>query len=676
MNGMLVRMSMFASPAEVWCRRLAVVAGGLAALVLGACPARALSVKDYAVMLTASVQTNPLSITLAWLPHETPPAQYRVFRKLRSDADFGAPVALLSGGPLPRSFVDTNVLLGVGYEYKVDMGPARSEACRYGLIYSGAEISAVEFRGTILLVVERSVATNLATELDRLQQDLVGDGWSVVRRDVGRNDTVASVKQVILDQYQLDPQNVKSIFLFGHVPVPYSGALHPDGHSDHIGAWPADCFYGDVNGLWTDVATYITSDTPRPLANRNIAGDGKYDPSSVPGDGVELQVGRVDLSDLPAFTPRTETDLLRQYLAKDHNFRQAALSVQRRGLVDDQFGDPFGEGIAANGWRNFAPMFGTATTQVVAGPYFATLGGGSYLWSYAAGGGNFDQMAGVGRTADFAATDVQTVFTMLFGSYFGDWDTTNNLLRGALASSSYTLTSFWGARPNWFLHHLVLGAEIGYAAKLAQNNNGNLGPYFGGIDDVQDPAEDPPRAVHIALHGDPTLRMHPVVPATDLRGVSAKAVALDWQGSSELVVGYYVYRAAQPGGPFTRLSALPVQQTHFVDMQPLPSGATYMVRALKLEQTASGSYYNLSQGAFWTQAESDTLRMQRVMVQPDGAVQLIVSGPTSYPCALQFSVDLRDWTRAAMGTNTSGLLEFLDRDAVTSRFRAYRAVIP
>ena len=74
-------------------------------------------------------------------------------------------------------------------------------------------------------------------------------------------------------------------------------------HSNHVGAWPADVFYGDMAGAWTDssVSDSGASD-PR---NRNVPGDGKFDQSRLPFN-VELQVGRVDLANLPAF-PQSET---------------------------------------------------------------------------------------------------------------------------------------------------------------------------------------------------------------------------------------------------------------------------------------------------------------------------------------------------------------------------------
>src|SRR5205823_7657513 len=50
-------------------------------------------------------------------------------------------------------------------------------------------------------------------------------------------------------------------------------------------------------------------------------------------------------------------------------------------------------------------------------------------------------------------------------------------------------------------------------------------------------------------------------------------------------------------GPFTRLSGPLIKDTGFVDSNPPIGAATYMVRAVKLESTPSGSYFNSSQGA-------------------------------------------------------------------------------
>ena len=171
-------------------------------------------------------------------------------------------------------------------------------------------------------MVDDTHAPSLATELTRLQYDLVGDGWTVLRHDVARTSSVPSIKSLITADYNSDTSNVKAVFLFGHVPVPYSGDIAPDGHPDHEGAWPADAYYGDMDGSWTDTDVNDTgASDPR---NRNIPGDGKFD-QSLMASAIELQVGRVDLCNLPAF-PLSELELLRQYLDKNHNFRHRHLS--------------------------------------------------------------------------------------------------------------------------------------------------------------------------------------------------------------------------------------------------------------------------------------------------------------------------------------------------------------
>jgi hypothetical protein len=62
------------------------------------------------------------------------------------------------------------------------------------------------------------------------------------------------------------------------------------------------------------------------------------------------------------------------------------------------------------------------------------------------------------------------------------------------------------------------------------------------------------------------------------------------------VAGYHVYRS-DLGGHFARLTRMPIPGTSFSD--PEGSGAAnYMVRAVKLETSASGTYFNPSQGTF------------------------------------------------------------------------------
>ena len=93
-----------------------------------------------------------------------------------------------------------------------------------------------------LLLCDSSITTDIAANLQRLYADLVGDGWKVVRMDVSRSDNphdAVWVKSKIQQVYA-EQADLKQVLIIGHVPVPYSGNIFPDGHSNHIGAWPAD----------------------------------------------------------------------------------------------------------------------------------------------------------------------------------------------------------------------------------------------------------------------------------------------------------------------------------------------------------------------------------------------------------------------------------------------------
>ena len=223
------------------------------------------------------------------------------------------------------------------------------------------------------MIVDSSLTTALWQELARLKQDLVGDGWLVLRHDVAQTATILSIKSLIQADYLADPTQVRAVLLFAHIPVPYAGNLVPDGHvPEHRGAWPADVFYGDMdnvatgcqaNDIWTDCIVNTDNNEPSPpdQRNRNIPGDGRFDPSlsdyeRIPSN-VELEIGRVDLYLLNAFTA-TETELLRNYLNKDHAFRHKTMTILQdpdiqRGLVANTFDTAVSDyDFAASGWRN------------------------------------------------------------------------------------------------------------------------------------------------------------------------------------------------------------------------------------------------------------------------------------------------------------------------------------
>ena len=546
----------------------------LALLICPAAPAPAQTLANLTVRVQAEALTNPACIRLRWLP-DAAAGSYDVYRSNRGQS-LGSAIQLRD--PAGRAdtvstFVDSTAVVGRGYEYRVRkvVGSGSGE----GSVLAGIEVAATDRRGAVVLLVDNTHAAYLAADLTVLTQDLVGDGWRVIRHDVAPTLLPPQVKALIQADYAADAGQVRAVFIIGHVAVPYSGNFAPDGHPDHQGAWPADVYYGSMAGTWTDNTVNSTSATRS--ENRNVPGDGKFDQTVAPGT-VQLEVGRVDLSRLPAFAA-SERDLLRHYLLKNHRYRHKLVTVAERGLVDDHFGVFGGEAFANNGWRNFSPFFGLGAAAVVARPYFSTLRTTDYAWAFACGAGSYASVSGVGNTADFANGPVRSVFNMNFGSYFGDWDNPNNYLRAALAADGLTLTNCWAGRPHWYVQFMGLGETIGYCTRRTQ-------------------AEISGSNVHVALLGDPTLRLHVLAPPTGLSvAASGNQAALAWTASPAAGAGYHIYRASTPAGPFVRLTAQPLTALAYADAAPLPGTSCYLVRAVQLKNGFSGSYYNLSQGA-------------------------------------------------------------------------------
>ncbi|MBX3164146.1 MAG: T9SS type A sorting domain-containing protein [Bacteroidetes bacterium] len=557
--------------------------------------------KDCSVELWASVEASPPTITLNWLPN-VGTTNYAVDRKLKN-ASVWTPLA----ATLPSTttqYVDNTVSVGVNYEYRVRRTASTGAVnyTGYGYINSGIEIPVTENRGKLILLVADNFSLSLAPEIKRLEDDMEGDGWEVITSYVSTTTAVPDVKDTILNIYNLDPANTKALFLLGHIPVPYSGNFGPDGHTDHQGAWATDVYYAELNGTWTDISVNVTSGLP--ARTQNIPGDGKFDQWLIPSGTVELQVGRVDLYGMPSFTA-TETELTKNYLNKDHDYRKKIFSPEKRAVLEDNFGyfAP-GEVFASSGFKNFGPL--VTPSNVVVADYFTTMTGNSYQWSYGCGGGSYTSAGGIGNTANFTNSDLQGVFTMLFGSYFGDWDISNNFLKAPLCQGK-TLTNAWAGRPNWMFHHMGLGENIGYSTMLTQNNT-TL--YFGS---PFAPNQGMVNSIHISLMGDPTLRNDIVAPVSNV--VATKVgndCHISWSASTETtLVGYNIYMKNDTNTNYVKINSTPISGTTYTDYcLPYLGTYKYMVRALKLETTPSGSYYNMSEGIADTAYNSSHFTVQ------------------------------------------------------------------
>lgn len=571
--------------------------------------------RDYTVPLRASFNAASGSVTLTW-PANADGKEYEIYRKGAMAANFpAAPLAILDSSA--TVFTDTGLTQHNGYEYRVlrlsrrvvgtdsvTKQPLYAQWYATGYIVAGAKVIPND-RGRVLVLVDSTMMQPLADKIDRLLVDLRNEGWTATSIAVPRAETfdgamVMRVRNLIKDEHKVEP--LSSVLLIGRVPIPYSGNMAPDGHvPDHLGAWPADGIYGDINGVYNDAAVN-TNNTSRPV-NANLPGDGKYDPS-IFTTPLEIPVGRVDFFDMPAFTA-SEVDLLKRYLDKNHAFRTNAWTVRTGGIIDDNFGT-YGEVFAASAWRSFV-VFG-GDTAVRPGDFFGDLAGPTtYQFAYGCGGGTNTSAGGVGTTDDMAAKPVHAVFTLLFGSYFGDWNTSNNFLRASIATDPRALTCGWSGRPHWYLHHMAMGEPIGHSVRLSQNNqtivNSALGNYIPNIvytNQGSGVASAGDRGVHIALMGDPTLRAEmipvPGVASATSSTVYPNKVNLTWTPPTSPVDGYLVYRAKGNDTKFTRITPEPLTTTTFLDSLRNEGPVRYRIVTLSLRASASGTYYDMGPG--------------------------------------------------------------------------------
>lgn len=593
---------------------------------------RLMEAKDCAVMVTATSQIDPPSVTLKWMKNDVV-SSYELNRKMKNDNHWSSTFTVTLDS-LTDTYTDYDVKLGEAYEYAItakeyvsilkDTGNVSFyypvTAYGYGYIYAGVDYEPPVLNSKrVILLIDETIKSALSNEIETLESDIISEGWVLVERVVPRTEkfdanAVLNVKNIIREEYNKD-KSTTTIFILGRVAVPYSGELNQkfensimsptDAHPEHCGAWPADVFYGVLmnNDLdWTD--TYVRDTNGIRKENWNIPGDGKFDNTLIPKE-VSLAVGRVDLYNMPSFG-KSEVELIRNYLKKNHEYRTGQIQILNRGLIDDNFGWLNGENPGQNAWRNFPPLIGYDSVREA--DWFTELPKSSYLWAYGCGSGSISSCGGLnindsgksvdGITADFAKNPMNVIFTMLFGSWFGDWDTKDNFMRAALCSDPPALTSCWAGRPSWYFHHLGLGESIGYSLLISQNNNLYIPNRFN-INGTIITNQLASGYVHIALMGDPTLTINTEVvqpPKNVTVSQSNHNLNISWEKPEKDVDGYIIYASKYKNGPYHKINSQILTDTCNSFVNYYDGQMFYIVKSVKLQKTFSGSYYKVSPG--------------------------------------------------------------------------------
>ncbi|MBS3914860.1 MAG: T9SS type A sorting domain-containing protein, partial [Bacteroidetes bacterium] len=564
------------------------------------------------------------SVTLKW-PYLSFTGTYKIYKNSSGiPLNFTSNVATLNA--TDSIWKDGGSIDGTTSEYAVVRFNGSGQTTAIGYILAGNKTKEIPTYGGIILLVDSNYIKPLAAELATLKQDLIAGGYIVTTIYAGRNEKVPVVKTRIKAAVDAGKPIPSTLYMIGHIPVPYSGyfsgnsdrcAYPPDGHIEgsgsHTGAWPADVYYGDFEGIWTDnLINYTSSGLAR---NNNIPGDGKFDQCAPPND-ISLQIGRVDLYNMP-FYAGNDTLAMKNYLDRAHQWKQDQIAYVERGLVDDNFTSL---DLSATGYSILSSC--VSIDSVFSNrDYFTYQNKENYLWSYGCGAGSFTNCSGIGGYNNFNPGTFKNIFTALAGSFFGDWDVPNNFLRSPLCAGS--LVSFWGGIPKWYGHYFGIGLPIGYSALVTQNEKTqsfNLSE----------------NKVHIALMGDPTVTLKSVPPAGKLKAVvNSGHVDLSWGAAKGKFDGYALYTIDTINNKWTRVNTAIITDTFYSDLGAWRSGNyKYAVRPIRLDRSGSGSYYNLGGGTFaWvTQTNS--------VITPQNLKMSVVPNPTKDFAILQVGSEL------------------------------------
>jgi hypothetical protein len=499
---------------------------------------------------------------------------------------------------VPFRWTNENFRAGQRYELMVDGN----------YILAGMDAAPIEERGRIILLVDHTIAAALQAELEVYERDLIGDGWTVSRTNVVRHNDknwrantneIVRIRNYISEVHRKD-SSTRAVVLIGHVPIPYTGFFNPDGHCHR--AFPADAYYGDVDGIYTDERLFGRGTCHGDQMERhfNYPGDGKWDQLRVPANSqgivrMELGVGRIDFAHLPGLKGRTEIDLLKNYFRKNHAYRHKQLTFPEQvmagsfpvlltpGRVGSRMKD-----VHAQALKQASRWFGGGTDTLVEADSLRHET--RALWGFHGGNGMPNGIIGTNRvwhrseSMILPAQQPNLGFASFYGSWLVDWEYPDNFMRAFLASDH-------GLGATWFRAFFVNRIELSFEPLgLGETMDRGLVRTFNQNLDSDN--------LYFSFMGDPSLRLQIIAPPEGLRENPKRRGHLQWWPADGQTDGYFVYRSENGlNGPWARLTDEPLQQITFMDPEIRPA-ALYQVKSVKRTVTGSGSFINLSQGIF------------------------------------------------------------------------------
>jgi len=340
----------------------------------------------------------------------------------------------------------------------------------------------------------------------------------------------------------------------------------------------------------------------------NVPGDNKYDAESMsqitnPNSNVEIGFGRIDLSNnVPG-----EYEAMRMYFNKLHRYKTASPDFLpgRKAIMRSSFGMVTKEYLGLTGVLGMTNLDYIKSTDLPGVPanfdddsaYTAEDPNTTpprparpYLFYFKGSGGTGYSDGG------------RAVFWTGMQSHWGYWYANSissgcNLMQRRLAEDNYCLSFTWSIGglgyqhdTYYFYYRLGMGFDAGDMMRVSSSASSRYA--------------SAPCPMFMDHMGDPALRLFPFPPPTNLSVVrSGNNSSLIWTAAvapaagEPQVVGYHVYRSSSADGPFTRITSTPVVGTAYLDNTVSSGTWHYQVKAVRLETTGGGTYYNTSLGA-------------------------------------------------------------------------------
>lgn len=501
-------------------------------------------------------------------------------------------------------WVDQEVNVGEVYEYQVRrQNTWNYQSDDYDAI--GYTMGAVlkdntYYKGQMILLVAQDVPENLPEKYFRLKKELTADGWYVNEIQVARaadwdsGEEVVFIREQIVEVYNNADANDKPkiLFILGHVALPRSGSddvTSPDEHDENQGARGCEAYFADMDGIFTDEATFESEDLSTTLAI-NLPGDFKWDQDFFPSD-IEMAFGRVDFADITD-VELSEFTMMENYLDKLSDYK----NVVEGWDMGDKSG--FYHGYDNSNDGTYRSLFNISLPADV---YQNYTGDNHNEWVQ--NNGPFKIYMQNKSSPGITNWETYGMDATVFSSDqswwgFGDVPQPSGAfsrIRALLGvENTKCLVALWTTAGINIFHSACAGIPFGMSFKDIMNHNAN-NQYLEKAPQQYD-TEEWWNRTHFAFYGDPTLNLYQVSPPTDPQINDDGSALFSWTLSTEPdVLGYHVYESDSELGEYQRISSdiITGNSYYITDYQ---QGHWYMVKAVSRVVSGCGQFLQTSIG--------------------------------------------------------------------------------